>query len=193
MCIGCGACIDACDDVMDKMNYPRGLIRYTSEYGMLNGLNNQQVRKRLFRPRVFVYIALLCIFIIGLVTSLSLRSTLDIDVVRDRGLLGREIPGGLIENVYRVQVINMTENAETFEISATGDNMQNAQVYTNDGVSNTIHVEPFANQWVPMVIRVPMDDVKPGESYKIDVWAKGQSKDHGALEASESNSFYAPK
>lgn len=193
MCIGCGACIDACDEVMDKMNYPRGLIRYTSEYGMLNSLDNKQVRKRLFRPRVFVYIALLCVFIIGLVTSLSMRSSLEIDVVRDRGLLGREIPGGIIENVYRIQVINMTENAADFEIIAQGPNMQNAKVYTDLGANNMVRVEPFANHWVPMVIRVPLADVETGETYPIEVWAKGVKQDHGILEAHEKNSFYVPK
>jgi polyferredoxin len=30
-CIGCAACIDACDDVLGKTGYPAGLIRYTTE------------------------------------------------------------------------------------------------------------------------------------------------------------------
>ncbi|WP_346780237.1 4Fe-4S dicluster domain-containing protein, partial [Achromobacter insuavis] len=47
MCIGCGACIDACEQVMDKMQYPSGLIRYTSERAMLDGLSTQSARSHL--------------------------------------------------------------------------------------------------------------------------------------------------
>ncbi len=192
MCIGCGACIDACDDVMDKMNYPRGLIRYTSEYGMENGLDKKQVRNRLFRPRVFVYVGLLALFIIGLVTSISLRTPLKVDVVRDRGALGREIPGDLIENVYSIQVINMTDKAEPVAIEVTGDAMANAKVLLENTPGNTITVEPFTNQWIPLVIQAPLSDLKRGEIYKINIWAKTTSEESGKLEADEESSFYVP-
>ena len=58
-CIGCAACIDVCDSVMDKMNYPRGLIRYSSENGLLNGWDRATLLKRILRPRVLIYGAIL--------------------------------------------------------------------------------------------------------------------------------------
>jgi len=192
MCIGCGACVDACDDVMDKMNYPRGLIRYTSEYGMLNGLDNKQVRKRLFRPRIYVYLTLLAILVLGLVTSLSLRTPLKLDVVRDRGALGREIPGDLIENVYQIQVINMTEKAEKFTVGVNGDGMKSARVILESSQSNTIDIAPFSNKWIPLVVQAPLSDLKRGEIYKIDIWAKADTQEHGEIDADEESSFYVP-
>src|SRR5690606_2228341 len=97
MCIGCGACVDACDQVMDKMGYERGLIRYTSGNAITEGLTQQQVRRRILRPRVIAYTAVLGIIALGFVISLATRTTLRMDVIRDRGALGREVAGGLIE------------------------------------------------------------------------------------------------
>src|SRR5690606_20410713 len=108
MCIGCGACVDACDQVMEKMDYPKGLIRYTSGRAITEGLTQPQVRKRLFRPRVLAYMAILTLISIAFVISLVTRTTLRVDVIRDRGVLGREVAGGMIENVYRLQIINTT-------------------------------------------------------------------------------------
>ena len=56
MCIGCGACIDACNQVMEKVGYPKGLVRYTSERAMLEHMDNKKARHYIFRPRVMVYI-----------------------------------------------------------------------------------------------------------------------------------------
>src|SRR5690606_40334515 len=58
-CISCGACIDACDDVMDKMGYERGLIRYTTQ----NALDGR--RSRILRPRIAIYAVLLLVLVGG--------------------------------------------------------------------------------------------------------------------------------
>src|SRR3546814_3745027 len=71
MCIGCGACVDACDTVMDKMNYERGLIRYTSGRAITDGMSQSQVRKRMLRPRVLIYSAVLGLIVIAFFVSLA--------------------------------------------------------------------------------------------------------------------------
>src|SRR5690606_34241259 len=133
MCIGCGACVDACDTVMDKMDYPRGLIRYTSANAIKEGLTQQQVRKRMLRPRTLIYMAILSAVFIGFMVSLATRTTLRVDVIRDRGALGREVPGGLIENVYRLQFINTAEEPLEIQLSATG--LPELTVVTAEGQS----------------------------------------------------------
>jgi cytochrome c oxidase accessory protein FixG len=50
-CIGCAACIDGCDQVMDKMGYPRGLIRYASENALQQHATGSAMWRRVFRPR----------------------------------------------------------------------------------------------------------------------------------------------
>ena len=58
-CIACAACIDACDEVMDKVGYPRGLIRYSTENAVSQRLTPMDIVRRAFRPRVIVYAAIL--------------------------------------------------------------------------------------------------------------------------------------
>lgn len=120
MCIGCGACVDACNQVMEKVQYPQGLIRYTSERGMLEGLSVQQIRRHLMRPRVLIYSALMLVIISIFIAALATRTTLRVDVIRDRGVLGREVAGGMIENVFRLQIINASEDALDLALRAEG-------------------------------------------------------------------------
>jgi len=119
-CIGCAACIDGCNQVMDKMGYPRGLIRYSTEHAMERGLSQAQMMKRAFRPRVLVYTGILALIVAAAAASLWLRVPLKVDVIRDRAAIAREVEGGLVENVYRLQIMNTTEEPRRFEISADG-------------------------------------------------------------------------
>ena len=113
-CIACAACVDVCDTVMDKMNYPRGLIRYTTE----NALEGKP--SRILRPRVLIYGAVLAGISVALVTSVLLRIPLDVDIMRDRNSLYRETGEGLVENVYTLRIMNMDNNVHTYQLSADG-------------------------------------------------------------------------
>jgi len=113
-CIGCAACIDACDDVMDRMGYPRGLVRYTTE-NILSGK-----ARHIFRPRIFVYAAILTAITIGSFYAILNRSPIALDVIRDRNSLFRETNEGLIENVYTLKVINMDKVEHEYSLSVTG-------------------------------------------------------------------------
>ncbi|MEM6935986.1 MAG: cytochrome c oxidase accessory protein CcoG [Pseudomonadota bacterium] len=114
-CIACAACIDACDEVMDKMSYPRGLIRYTSNNAVRGG------KAHVLRPRMIVYAVLLVVISVSLVTSVSTRTPLRMEVIRDRNALYRELADGRIENVYTLRVINMTEQSESYELVLSGN------------------------------------------------------------------------
>jgi cytochrome c oxidase accessory protein FixG len=119
-CIGCAACIDACDQVMDKMGYPRGLIRYSTENAIANGWDLRRMLKRVARPRIFVYTAILLAVSAALLASLYLRVPLKVDVLRDRASLSREVEGGKIENVYRLQLMNTQEKPHRYRIAVSG-------------------------------------------------------------------------
>lgn len=112
-CIGCSACIDVCDDVMEKMSYPKGLIRYTTQ-NMIDGKAG-----RLLRPRIIIYVLILILFTSLFVYSISQRSMIDLDIIRDRNQLYRET-SGLIENIYTLKLINMDEHDHNFNITAEG-------------------------------------------------------------------------
>jgi len=109
-CIGCGACADVCDSVMDRMGYARGLVRYTSEHALQGG------RTRLFRPRLVGYAAVLLVMIGAFVWALDERPLLSLDVTRDRTLY-RENTHGQIENMYRLKLINKTQQQREYGVS----------------------------------------------------------------------------
>ena len=119
-CIGCAACIDVCNDVMDKMDYPRGLIRYATENGVQQGWTRLQMFKRALRPRVLVYGAVLAAASLAFGASVALRSPFQVDVIKDRSSLGRSLGDGAVENVYRLQVMNRTEQAQAYRVRALG-------------------------------------------------------------------------
>ena len=119
-CIGCAACIDGCDQVMDKMGYPRGLIRYSTENAVQRNYRDRDIVRHVLRPRTLVYSAILLAVVAAFVRLLYLRVPLKVDVIRDRAALVRETNDGLIENVYRLQIMNTTEQPRQFVITASG-------------------------------------------------------------------------
>ena len=117
-CIGCAACVDACDSVMDKMGYARGLVRYTSEHELQGG------KTHLLRPRLIGYAAVLVVMIGALVIALNQRSMVSLDVIKDRGLF-RENSLGQIENIYSLKIINKTQQPQHYRVALQqGDDFQ---------------------------------------------------------------------
>ena len=148
-CIACSACIDACDGVMDKMKYPRGLIRYTTQNGLDGQLDRKQMTRRVLRPRVLIYAAVLATLCAGFIVSLSLRHTLKVDVVRDRMTLARIVAQGRIENVYRLQLMNATEQAQRYRVDVQG--IAGAEL----AAATDVEVLPAQARWVTVAVRVP--------------------------------------
>ena len=148
-CIGCAACVDVCDGVMDRMQYPRGLIRYDTQNGMAQHLSRAQLLRRALRPRVLVYTSVLVVILVALGTSLALRSPFKVDVVRDRGARARIVDDGWVENVYSLQLMNTTEQVQRYRIAASG--LDGMRLDLQDSVA----VEAAAARWVPVALRVP--------------------------------------
>ncbi len=119
-CIGCAACIDVCNDVMVKMDYPKGLIRYSTENGVVHGWTRLQMFRRALRPRVLIYGAVLSVASVAFAASVALRSPFQFDVIKDRGTLARIVDDGAVENVYRIQIMNRTEAPQTYRVTVGG-------------------------------------------------------------------------
>ncbi|MGV8943339.1 4Fe-4S dicluster domain-containing protein [Thermomonas sp.] len=112
-CIACGACIDACDDVMDKMGYPHGLIRYSTQ----NAIDGKSTR--VMRPRIFVYTTLLLVLVGGWIWGVGHRSSVIVDVLRDRNALYRLAEGDQVENGYTLKLVNKTDKPRGFTVEVT--------------------------------------------------------------------------
>jgi cytochrome c oxidase accessory protein FixG len=162
-CIGCAACIDGCDQVMDKLGRPRGLIRYS-------GMGN------ILRPRVLAYAALLGAIALAMAASLWLRVPLKLDVIRDRAAIAREVEGGLIENVYRLHVMNTTERARALELSVSG--LPGAHLWGEP----TIGIPAATARMVLVKVRVPPEAAPPG-SYPIEFHLRVLGADAGGSRA----------
>jgi len=160
-CIGCAACIDGCDQVMDKMGYRRGLIRYSTENALKNRWGFAATLKRVLRPRVAVYTAILWTLILGTGGALALRVPLKVDVIRDRGSLSREVEEGAVENVYRLQIMNAAESPRVFHIGASG--LPTLKV----AGESFFAVEGASTRMVPVRLRVAAGDARPG-SHRIE-------------------------
>jgi len=113
-CIACSACIDACDDVMKKMDYDPGLIRYTT----LNEISGKGLH--ILRPRVYLYTSILIGLILAMSWSLYTRIPVSLDVNRDRNILYREANNGDLENVFKLKIMNQDSKPHTFVITMEG-------------------------------------------------------------------------
>jgi cytochrome c oxidase accessory protein FixG len=183
-CIGCSACIDVCDTVMDKMNYPRGLIRYSTENALEKRWNAADVYKHMLRPRIIVYFVVLVLLVGGLFASLALRNPLKVDVIRDKRLLAREVEGRYIENVYKLNVMNTTEQAQRFVVTADG--LPGIQVARGAN----INAEPASTAASVISVRIPIDTIKSG-SHPIHL--KVQSESDAEMSVNEKSVFLVPK
>jgi len=183
-CISCAACIDACDSVMDRVGLPRGLIRYSTENGLKNQMSRSQIWRRMLRPRVLIYSAVLTLIAGTFFGTLLTRTPLKLDVIRDRGALGREVEDGMIENVYRLQVMNTDEAPHRYRISVTGiDSIKLA-------TATEVEVDATASRGLPVRVRTAPGAGKPG-SNKIQF--ELQSLDDERIRVTEKAVFFVPR
>jgi len=111
------------------------------------------------------------------------------DVIRDRGALGREVAGGMIENVYRLQFINSSEMPVTLKLSADG--VPGLAIETTDGATS-VQVDGSSNRLVPVVLRAPAQGLAPG-LYDISFTSVGTRTPDDVSTVVEQSSFYVPR
>jgi cytochrome c oxidase accessory protein FixG len=170
-CIGCGACADVCDTVMEKVGYPKGLIKFSTQNAMAGGWTREQTWRRVLRPRVLLYTGILLVVTLTLLSSLALRKPFKVDVVRDRAALARIVAGGQIENVYRLQIMNAAEKPLHFKLEAEG--LQGLQVVTETDVL----VPATESRWVSVRLHLPYDAAQPGSHpihFRIQSYEEGK-------------------
>jgi polyferredoxin len=133
---------------MDKMKYPRGLIRYATQNGLAKRLSRAEMLRHVLRPRVLIYGAVLVAISVAFVVSLNLRHTFKVDIVRDRMTLARLVGQGQIENLYRVQLMNATERPQRYHVAVQG--------VPGIELANAADVDvlPAQARWVTLAVRV---------------------------------------
>lgn len=146
-CIGCAACVDACDDIMRKLDRPTGLVRYDS----LNGLTGN--KRRFFRPRIFIYAIL---GILGLValsfTVVTKAKPYTVGVSRMTGQ-PFYLDDTTVRNNYQLRMMNKRNQPATFEVKI----LEAPEGFELTGGNLTIDVEAGKEIFRPAIVLVPHD------------------------------------
>ncbi len=161
-CIGCSACIDACDQVMDKMNYPRGLIRYSTEHALQQHWGRREILGHLIRPRIIIYGTILALIIVAASIGVATRVPLKVNVIRDRGVMSRELDNGMIENLYRLQIMNVSGKAHRYEIGVSG--LKGVGFAADHETNPVIEIPAASSQTVTLEVHVPPESGKKGSN-----------------------------
>jgi cytochrome c oxidase accessory protein FixG len=119
-CIGCALCIDACNDIMDKVDLPRGLISYDTERNVANRAKGAPLRYRLIRPRTVLYSLLLVAVGAFMTWSLATRAQVDVNVLHDRNPIYVTLADGSIRNGYTIKILNMTHDEKVYKLGFDG-------------------------------------------------------------------------
>lgn len=127
-CIACGLCIDACNDVMDKLGLPRGLVRYdTANHMKLKAEGkSDQIVSHFARPRTYWYLFILAAVAGAMIYALASRVTTELHVLHDRNPLMVQLSDGSIRNGYEVKILNKTHEDRHFKL--TIDGLDDAQI-----------------------------------------------------------------
>jgi cytochrome c oxidase accessory protein FixG len=186
-CIGCAACIDVCDGVMDKMGYPRGLIRYSTENGVAGGWSRGRMLRRALRPRVLIYATLLLVAATAFATSVALRRPFLFDVIKDRGTLARVVDDGVVENIYRLQVMNRGEQPQVYRVAVHGLPGLSLQ-------APELHVAPAGIGSMVVSVHVPMEAVQALQGRSVPLqFELTQQGGAAGITATEQSTFFVPR
>ncbi len=168
-CIGCGLCVDACNVVMDKVGRPRGLIRFDT-------LANQQARAcgqspthHFIRPRTILYAAVLALVGSVMLAALLMRTTVELNVLRDRNPLYVTLVDGRIRNAYTVHILNKTHAQHRYVLHVEG--VPDAVISTIEiegaGGSLELAAKPDAVASERIFVTAPLSGLKNAASTKV--------------------------
>jgi len=175
-CIACAMCIDACDAVMDKMKYPRGLIRYSTENAVLDR------GYRIVRPRTIVYSLILAALVVAMGWSMYTRQPVILDVLRDRNALYRDVGRQGIQNSYTLKIVNKHNLDHEYVLSVRGLDGIVIQTATRFSVpAESVYVLPTA-------VTAPHESAVGGRTIEFVL----QAADDSTIRVVEESRFRGP-
>jgi cytochrome c oxidase accessory protein FixG len=156
-CIGCAACVDACDDIMLKLKRPPGLIRYDSHVGLSGG------KTKIVRPRTLLYTLFLLIGVGVFAISALQLSPLTANIVR---MVGSPfyIADSTVRNQFLVRVINKRNSPSTYHLELIGEAPSELQV---TGLTETLTLDPLGEEQKTLVLSLPENAFK--KAFKLQV------------------------
>jgi polyferredoxin len=161
-CIQCALCIDACNDIMDKVGRPRGLVSYETFRNLEAPETGKRTGLRIVRPRTLLYLTLIGFVSAIFLWALTSRTVLDINVLHERNPLYVKLADGSIRNAYTVKILSKLYDERSYKLSI-------------DGLPDaSIKVLGMENMTEP-VIEVPPDSLREVRTY-VTVGKQGIDK-----------------
>jgi cytochrome c oxidase accessory protein FixG len=148
-CIGCTACIDACDAVMQKIQRPAGLIRYDSTQGF------EGKPTRWMRPRILLYSGLAILGAIALTIATSTLKPANLSLSRVTGI-PYVVEGGVVRNQFLVRTLNKRNTPATFRVEIA-DGPRSLHL---SGAEDGIAVAPLGEEIRTIVLTLPRAELK---------------------------------
>ncbi len=140
-CINCALCIDACDETMKKVGRPLGLIAYDTDNNIDRRKAGQQPTIRLIRPRTILYAVLIAAIGVLMLAGLASRSTLEVNVLRDRTPPFVRLSDGSLRNAYTVKIVNKANTARNFTVRFEGVEGLAVTAVGADAMDNIVRVK----------------------------------------------------
>ncbi|MEC7029025.1 MAG: cytochrome c oxidase accessory protein CcoG [Pseudomonadota bacterium] len=119
-CIACGLCVDACNDIMDKVDRPRGLIRYDTTNHMAAKKKGGEEKFKFLRIRTLYYATILALAGGMMLYALIARTSLELHVLHDRNPVFVQLSSGEIRNGYTIKILNKTHDHKKYTLVVEG-------------------------------------------------------------------------
>ncbi len=178
-CIGCAACIDACDEIMTKVGRPTGLVRYDS----MNGLSGQ--KRRFIRPRIIAYTAL-CLLGLGAFAFTASRKARPYNAAFKKvAMAGKPFQADAVgvRNFYELRFLNKRNQAATFRVTLADA----PEGYVLSGSDQAVSVKAQGELTRQFVVIAPTDIYTGRTSVTLRVTA-----DPGDVEIDQTITFLGP-
>ncbi len=154
-CIQCALCIDACDDIMDKIGRPTGLIGYDTFRNLDAASHHDRAPVRIVRPRTVLYSSLIALVTGLMVWAWMSRAEVTLSVIQDRNPLFVTLSDGGVRNGYTVKILNKNLEPHIFQISKNGLAGATISIVGSDEASPEIEVDPDTLRALKVYVTVP--------------------------------------
>ncbi|MFA7440916.1 MAG: 4Fe-4S dicluster domain-containing protein [Sphingomonadaceae bacterium] len=194
-CITCGLCIDACNEVMEKIGRPSHLIGYTTIEDAelaISGGEPLSPTKRIFRPRTIVYFMVWAAIGLGMLFMVGTRNPIGVSVSQTRNPTWVQLSDGGVRNNYEVKIRNMQNRPREMELGISG--VDGAVMWDEHGSrdrgSSSVHLTVPPDQ----VAKTRVFVAAPGDGpERTEIVFTARALDDRAGEASDISHFERPQ
>jgi polyferredoxin len=161
-CVGCAACVDACDEIMEKVGRPQGLVRYDS----LNGLEGGP--KHVVRPRLFFYGGVAALWLIGAVFAFAQSSDFEANALRHEGM-PFFVADGQVRNSLRIHLVNKTGDKQVFVVEPESESGIEYIV-----PQKRVELDSLGSTYLPVLAVLPVSQIRPGLKVQLTISIEGR-------------------